>query len=470
MTMTNPRTTVRAAARILVAGLLLTLAARLAAQSEDLDLSDAEIHGEFPPWNYKLSPWDGFVVQDSDGDPRFHVGGVFVLDYLQLDSRNERDGGLRLDRALLRAEGTFLDFSWRFVPDLKGIDTRGLDEAWLAWEPESLSRKVRVSTGLMEIPLGIEHSIPEEDLSFAGYSFPAFLDSRTDWGLRVDGEFEEGLFSYDLAATVGDGFNRLGDRVSGPRMSARAVVYPFRWWDYSVSLFDVYEFPLLSGLFASIAYSHTESFEGNLEVANPFRNELFIADRLDADQSDFFYFGYGLDLGPFLLFHEIVRGGYRGLETPAGGEDNLDDQVTAWSAALAWMVTGEPYDSRPFRRRESQRHPTLEPRSAAAEDRFPREPLWRRHKDEGETGIGALELAVRYSNSDIDREFFNLGFTDFTTSSQEFRTLSVAVNWYPVSNLRVTTQVVRTIADQFPATFDSHGRDTSFVFRLQYAF
>lgn len=56
------------------------------------------------------------------------------------------------------------------------------------------------------------------------------------------------------------------------------------------------------------------------------------------------------------------------------------------------------------------------------------------------------------------------------TSSQEFRSFDAAINWYPVANVKATFQVVRTIADQFPDEFDSHGRDTSFVLQLQYSF
>ena len=415
-----------------------------------------------------LSFRDGLVVRAEDGDPRFHLGGLVALDALLYDDRNQRDSGIAIDRALIRADGTFRGLGARIAVDLKGIDTHGgLEEAWLAYTPSDLSRRFRFSAGLMRVPLGIEESIPLEDLSFAGYSFPAYLDSRTDWTLRVDGEFANGIFSYDLAASVGDGFNLRGERVSGPRASARTVLFPLRWVDASFSLLGFYEIPVVSGLFASIAYSYTDSFRGDLDVATPLRNVLFSAGTFEADSSRFLHLGYGIDFGPFRFFHSIVQGGYRGLETPLG-EVDLDDQVTAWTMAFSWMLTGESYDSRPFRQRESQHHPTLWPRGAQDADPFPLRPLWGPSKSTS-SGFGGLELAIRYSNADIDREFFHLGFTDFNTSSQEFRTFTGAVNWYPVSNLRVTAQVVRTIADQFPAAFDSHGRDTSFLFRLQYA-
>ena len=56
---------------------------------------------------------------------------------------------------------------------------------------------------------------------------------------------------------------------------------------------------------------------------------------------------------------------------------------------------------------------------------------------------------MRYSNGDIDRDFFDLGFTDYVHSSQEFRSFTAAVNWYPVRNLKVGAAVTRTIAQRY---------------------
>ncbi len=404
-------------------------------------------------FDVELGPTDGLVVRDGDGERVLHAGGVVVGDVVIYDDRNQRDSGARIDRAVLRFEGSLWQLDWRVAPDLKGIDTRGgFDEAWIAWAmPE---RFVRVSAGLMEVPLSIEHTIPEEELAFAGYAFPPYLAARTDLVLRVDGEVLDGLFYYDLSISAGEGFTRFGERVTGSQFNARTVIYPFRPLDVTVEGLG-YTVPLVSGIYFSLGYSYTDDFEGPLEVGHPFRNKLFKVDRFEASDAEFIHLGYGADLGPFALFHEFVFGGYSDVELPGGGEETLDDQVTAWALSGSWMITGEHYDSRPYGLRTGRL------RTA------PRGPLfWGKDR----SGPGAFELAVRYSNGDIDRDFFLLGFTDFTTSSQEFRTFSAALNWYPIENLRATFQVVRTIADQFPAAFDSHGRDTSYLFRVQYSF
>ncbi|MHC5065949.1 MAG: porin [Planctomycetota bacterium] len=374
-----------------------------------------------------------------------HIGGVSVLDFLSYDSRNSRDSGPRIDRAVLRVDGSLGDLDWRVAPDLKGIDTTGgLEEAWLSYSSDP---RFRARLGWQEIPLTIEGAVRREDLAFASYAFPSYLDGRRDWAARFDGEFAEGLLTYDLAASVGDGSTLLGERVEGTQLSARATIYPFLGGDSEESE------SIFAGLFVAGSLAYTYDYEGPLRIPNAFRNQLFKVSRFEADTSNFWHLGYGWDLGPLRLTHEFMKGGYRNIDTPSG-DVSLPDQTTSWTASGSWMITGEVYDSRPFR--------------AAGQSirTAPRRPFF---GAEGR-GPGAWEVAVRYSNGDIDRDFFLLGFTDFTTSSQEFRAFDASLNWYPVQNLKVAFQFIRTIADQFPDTFDSHGRDTSVSFRIQYSF
>ena len=398
---------------------------------------------------FQASITEGVVKEGPQGYPRIHLGGLFALDFVDYDSRNARHSGLRFDRALIVLDGSLgPKQTWRLAGDLKGVDTRyGFDEAWFSYEAR---RWLRVTTGLMEIPLGVEYSIGETEMPFVGYAFPSFLDGRTDIGIRMDGEIKKGFFSYDLTVTAGEGFDLFGQKRDDPQLSARVVLYPFRTDNKSFKVLR-YDIPMLSGIFLSAACSYTPSFDGHLDVANPLRNKLFNTPRLDADSSRFFHFCLGIDAGPFRIYAEKVQGSLFDLET-AGGEEDLEDQITAWEAAFSWMVTGEHYDSRPFRRRERRKD-------------LPARPFGARQKIRD---FGALEVAVRYSNADMDRDFFHLNLTDYSLSSQEFRAFTGAVNWYPTANIRLTAEVVRTIADQDPAVFDFQGRDTSFVLRFQY--
>jgi hypothetical protein len=142
------------------------------------------------------------------------------------------------------------------------------------------------------------------------------------------------------------------------------------------------------------------------------------------------------------------------VRTPAGFQEDLEE-ITAWQVLVAWRITGEAYDSRPYDARKNWR-PTAPDRPLDGKG--------------SRRGPGAFEVAFRYANGDIDRDFFRLGFTDTQTSSQEFRLAAVALTWDATSTLRFSAEVARTIADQFPAVFDSHGRDTSGLLRVEMHF
>lgn len=408
----------------------------------------------------QAGPDVGLVVRSGAGDSRateiLRVSGEGVIDAIDYDSRNSRNDRVRLDRALLRVDGrVHEDIHWRVTGDLKGIDTRfGFAEGWASW---SQWKSLRLTGGLIPIPLGIEDSLRRADYSFVAHSFPSYLSGRTDFGLSVDGEIEEGLLYYQVSAAAGEGFDSFGQRRGDPQLAGRLMTYPLRRFDSRVQLLD-YEIPLLSGLFFSTSYAWTPHFEGHIDVATELRNQLFLTPRLDARGGSRLYFlGYGVDAGPFRFIHEWVNGSLFELRTPTAGRRDLENQITGMAVSLAWMVTGEPYDTRTFAQRDGR------PRT------FPSRPLLA-HSPTQSPGYGALELAARYANGDIDRDFFNLGLTDFTVSSQEFRTFTFAINWFPIWNVRVSTEVVRVIADQFPGVFDSHGRDTSFILRLQLQF
>ena len=401
---------------------------------------------------FTLDPTRELAYRGEDPAFELRLRGLLALDYRGYDERNVRASQGRLDRALLGAEGELLDaLSFRLLADLRGTDTAyGLEEGWLSY---TIAPWLRVTGGLLKIAPGVEHSLPEETLPFVDYGFQAFRTGSYDLGLRVEGELGEGLLSYDLVATGGEGFDLFGQRRDGRQLTGRVASYPFRWLDIELPA-GPYRLPLLSGLFLSGGYSYHHRFRGQLDVATSLRNKVFVTGRLVADEYSFWTAGYGIDFGPFRLIHETTRASLVNLRAP-GGEASLRGQFTVWQVSFSWRITGEPYDSRPFRQR-------------ARDQRFPAAPLY--DFETGAWGPGALEVAVRYSNTEYDRELVELGVTNPTTSSQEARAFEVALAWWPWRTLRASFQVTRVIADEFPGVFDSHGRDTSFALRLQVDF
>lgn len=401
-------------------------------------------------WSVDLNR--GLVYRDPLSGTWLRARGLLALDYRGYEDRNTRPSTLRPDRALLGFDAAY--DGWleaRLLLDFRGTDTRyGVEEAWAS--AELLGANLRLTAGLIKIPLGIEHSYAEETLPFVDYAFPAFLSGRSDLGLRADGEIWEGFFNYDLTLAAGQGSDLTGHNRGGHQVSLRAVMYPFRWLDWSLST-PLGAIPILSGFFVNAGLSYAFDESRRLEVPNSLRNELFVTPRLSADSGRFRHLGYGLDLGPFRFIHEFVRGGLYDLRTPRGQRVDLDNQITAFAFSLAWRVSGEPYDSRPYRQRQRDLS-------------FPARPLFGAEEDQ-EEGWGGLEVAARYANADIDRDLIDLGFTNEQISSQEFRSFDAAINYYPAAFLRFSFQLTRTLADSEPQTFDSQGRDTSFVVRVQ---
>ena len=414
----------------------------------------AEPHGELGPFGWDLS--EGIFYEDASRELRVDVEGRGALDYLQWDDRNARDTQLRVDRALLgvhASAGRYTDA--RVIADLVGIDTPyNLWEAWAALSP---GRYARVTAGLLPIAFGVEHTLGEAAQGLPGRpGFLAFLTGRTDWALRLDGELGEGLVYYELTGALGEGFDLFGQKRGDPQLSARLMSHPLRWLDWSFDL-GPYTIPFPSGAFVNFAYAFSSDYDGHHDVATPLRNQLFDVARLDGQEASFWVFGFGIDLGPFRVMHETTRGSLEGVRLPGGGRQDFDDQITSWQLVAAWRVTGEPYDSRLFERRDALRpDPPARPVTG----------------DGAQRGIGAVELAVRYANADMDRDLFlpPAQFASEGISSQEFRQIAAAVNWDPTASLRVSAEVVRIIADGFPAVFDSHGRDTSYLLRAEIHF
>ena len=394
------------------------------------------------PWSF--SHRDG--VRYTSPPWRLHAGGVLAVDLYKYDERNVRDSGPALGRAVVRLEAwRGEEWSARIAPDLHGIDTEyGFEEAWVSWVPSFVpSRLLRVTAGLQRIALAIETSIPEEDLPFVGYSVLDPMAARTDLALRFDGEWRDGIVSYQVDLAAGVAYDPQGRKREGPQYSARVMAYPFRWLDWRV----------LPGLFINLAAFWNPDFEGEYDVTTPLRNTAFTVKTLHADRFEGFHLGIGMEWGPFRLIHENLRAGFVDLE--GGGDRNFRNELHGWTASLTVLFTGESYDSRPYRLRDG--------RGAG----FPKCPL----DGDGESqGIGAIEAGVRYSNGDIARELFEAGFTDDRTSSQEFRSFSAVVSWYPTSWLRASLEFVRMLLDDDPAEFGGQGRDNSWVFRIQYDF
>lgn len=384
--------------------------------------------------------WDGLNgLVGEIGGWDLHLGGRIVVDAIKYGHANERDSGLELDDARLVFEGGYGDFRFRVEPDLVGTDTRdNLFEAWGAYE---IDPALRLKAGQLRVALSSEFATREEDLPLVGYGFGPYLDGRYDVGLRADGcVLREGLW-YEATATAGRGFGLEGDRLDNPQYSLRIVSHPFRWIDAG----DAFD-----GFFVGLGLAYSPDGDVPVVVTNPFESVVFRTDDLDGDSAGWRHIEVGYYTGPVRVAWERVVGTVN--DVPVGGGLTEDmDQITSWTLAGSWNITGE---DQAWARGAWTRDLTDTPAWPDAESIFP----------------GRWEVAARYSNADIDRALFDYGLATYDPSTQEVRTFSLDLNWFPHEKLRAALGWVKTIADHELTTFGGTDRDSSFVLRMEVNF
>jgi hypothetical protein len=277
-----------------------------------------------------------------------------------------------------------------------------------------------------------------------GYGFPAYLDGRYDTGLRAEGGLFQSLIWYEATATTGNGFGLEGQRKDSPWYALRVVSRPF---EQTVEGGDGFLFGL-NGLFFGAGLAYCTDFDEPVVLTTPFESTVFDSEDLEGDGGRWYHLEAGYSAGPLRMAWERAVGSAENVPVGGGAEEDLN-QLTAWAAYAAWNITGEEQGWH-----EGRWGPSYDLDEEDDRRLFP----------------GRWEAAVRYTNADIDRDLFVYGFTDYRRSTQEVRTFSLALNWFPTLHNRVSLGWVKTIADHELITFGDTNRDSSYVLRLEWYF
>lgn len=396
---------------------------------------ESEVEVEF---DLDWEDFHGLEIHTPDVD--MHLGGRFALDLIKYGHANERSSGLELDDARLILDGSTGSFRWWVEPDLVGVDTpRNLYEMWGAWDIDPL---LRLTGGQLRVAFSSEFATREEDLPFAGYAFPSYLDGRYDVGLRADGDLlPDGLW-YEATATAGKGFNLEGNRIQSPLYALRLVTHPFAAWSPE----EPGILKHFNGFFLGAAYSHLRDFDDPIILTTPYESTVFRTPDLDGDSGRWLHYEVGYHNGPFRFAWERVTGEAQDVPIGAGLEEDMD-QLTSWALYGTWNITGEEQNW--------ERGRWVKSTTAKGS--------WKDWIDIP----GRWELGARYSNADIDRGLFDYGITNYMISTQEVRTFSLELGWFPTPFSRLSLGWVKTIADHELITFGNTNRDSSFLLRLE---
>ena len=381
---------------------------------------------------------DGFSLKSADGQYSLKLRG-----YAQADGRFFASDAVAAipDSFLLRRARPILEvtvgqyFGFRIMPDFGNGQTALLDAYWEGRFHPAFS----VRAGKFKPPIGFERLQSATDINFAERGLPASLAPSRDIGLQIAGE--AGVFEYQAGIFNGaaDLASADGDLNDSKDLAARVFVQPFKGG-------------ALRGL--GIGVSGSTGVEQGSAIATD------LAGYRSASQQTFFHYRTDplvpentviaegrrsrlsphayLGLGPFGVLGEYIVN----RQEVRRGSTVAELTHTAWQASGSFFLTGEY---------AGFRSPT------------PRRPF-----DLKAGTFGALELAARYGELDVDDGAFPV-FANPASASTRAKGLGLGVNWHLNKQIKVLLSYEHTTFAGGGATGDRDAEDFV-VTRFQHAF
>lgn len=344
---------------------------------------------------------EGFSLKSADGSYQLRIRG-----YIQGDGRffaDDKERGnpdtflLRRVRPILEGTvGKYFDF--RIMTDFGG-GTATVQDAYLDAHPWTWG-KLRV--GKYKAPVGLERLQSGSELLFVERGLPTNLVPNRDVGAQLHGELFDGAFSYAFGAFngVADGGSGDLDNNDSKEFAGRLFAQPFR-------IFSIEE---LQGLGIGLAgtYGDQRGSTGSpfLPTLRTQGQQAFFTYRSDgtaagttvangihsrfAPQGYYYYGPFGF-LGEYVKSYQRVQRG----STHA----TLDND--AWQVAVSYVLTGE---------------------NASYRSVSPARPF-----DLTKGTWGALELAARYGELNVDKKAFPF-FADPTRAARVAESWGLGLN------------------------------------------
>ena len=339
---------------------------------------------------------DGFFIQSPDGDNRLVFGFVG-----QLDGRFALDDPLPIVNSftIRKFRPTFSGrvgryFEFKMMPDFGGGQAVVAD----AFLDVRFSPSFRVRTGKDKVPFGHELLQGDAFVLFPERSLASGLVPNRDLGVQAIGDLWRGHVSYSAGVFNGipDGTSSAGDvdTNSAKDLAGRVTVQPFRTTGQPPRA--------LTGLGL-----HLGATRGTEAGALP-------SFKTSAGQT---YFSYGAGavasgtrtrVTPAVFYYYKGFGGFaeyvRSTQAVSRGLEARDLANHAWEVTGSWVLTGEAASDRGVR---------------------PRRPF-----DPEKGQWGAVQVLARYTALRVDSDAFTSGLAA-PGASQEARSWTIGLNWYP---------------------------------------
>jgi len=351
---------------------------------------------------------DGLWFSTADGADTLHVHGYAQADDRMFSSNVHGEG---LDAFLFRRirplfEGTVLNsVDYRFMPDF-GQNNPQIQEAYMEWRTFSC---VKLRVGKFKEPIGLEVLRSDRDLTFAERSLASDLVPLRYMGAQLGGSIFSNSIAYEVGYFNGsnDGSNGNFQWVHDNELAARLFLQPFattgigalRQFGFGMAGSSATQYGSIAGL-KTVGQSTFFKYSSKT-FANGQHNRI--------SPQAYYYAGPAGVIGEYTVSSQDV----------INKQNSADVKNEAWQVAGSLILTGEKNSYTGVRPRNS-----FEPARGF------------RH-------LGAVELAVRYSQLRIDGDAFSL-FASPKTAAQQAQERGIGVNWYLNRFVKLTTNYEHT--------------------------
>jgi len=410
-----------------------------------LEVSDEEQKKARPVAGYSAK--DGFFLNSPDGRAfKLRVGG-----YSQADSRwtlDERDNpstdAFTIRRARLDVRGTIAErFDFRIMPDFAGsslvLQDAYVDHKFAPW--------FVLRAGKMKSPVGLERLQSGTNLLFMERSHADSLLPNRDLGIQIGGDIHQGEFTYQLAVLNGvvDGGSTDADVNDAVDVAARVFGQPFinttieplRGLGVGVSgTYGKQQGTASSPQLPQFRTSNRSTFfrYSQDNPATAAGTTVANGEHWRVSPQAYYYIGpFGSMFEYSISDQELSRGAVQ-----------ASTQNHAWQLRGSWLLTGEKANYRQI----------------VPNNNF----------NFGNGGWGAWELALRYSNLDVDDDTFSKGFADPARSATEVDSITTAINWYLNTNVFWTINYEHNIFEGGAAGGSDRDNEDAFLTRIQFVF
>jgi phosphate-selective porin OprO/OprP len=395
---------------------------------------------------------NGFFIQSPDGANKINVGGYVHFDGRYFTTNGDAGTSTFLfRRARLDLRGKFLKYyEFKFMPDFAGgqvvIQDAYLNVNYVPW--------ARIQAGKYKSPTGLERLQSANALMFIERALPTNLVPNRDLGFMLHGQPFYGALEYQLAILDGvpDGasLNNDIDFNDDKMFAGRFFLLPLKDgpWEFArgfgVGFAGTYgrqkgatsntQLPSYRSDGQQVFFSYVNTPASGMTPA-----AIAIA---DGPQSRISPQGYWY-WGPLGFLWEWVQ-------TNNDVQLNTVQETitaTAWQTRLSWVVTGE---NNTFR--------GTTPKNNFDPWKF-LDGYW-----------GALEVAARYAELEVEQDVYTLGFASASRSARKARAWAIGANWYLNKMVRLMLDFDRTTFEGGAANNGDRPAENVIMSRVQFVF